>query len=594
MKSSIFARAGMRRVGAGDAGAALLADSQGLDTVVISQICGIRDSVSAPFKRALMAWVARGHKLIIQDADSCGSPHQPSYDFLPYHFATSNPGASGASSDRLLFVEENSLASSLAADPAFLDSHAWLEGRDGNRNELGDSNAVTEYDPHWCGVLFGTNVKKINGFEEAYAHYGRGLIIYDGFDMDQVRSPAYRQIVGRELMQPFDPDGLPCSVRLGDFVIATEERLKRQPIVPGRTYTYPLTLLSNQAYKGHVNLSLSASPADATLGASLAPNAIDLDEIGRTTLTVTTSANTPATAHTLAIKGVDAAGKTNVLCLNLVERTTGGLNITTDLQARKPNRNLEIILDESGSMKERLGKSTRIDTARTVLKSVLGKIPDDFNVGLRLYGHRYGSRQKETCTDSELVVPVTKLDRNAILSIVGRTNPRGETPLVYSVLRTIDDLKPVGGGAVILITDGEESCGGNAVAAAKQLKDSGLDVRLDIVGFTLQGKAVQQTLTTFASATGGHFYSAQDGEALSRALLLAAIERLPYVVYDAAGTQVAKGEAGGPPEELPPGRYKVVMTAGDQQVTSDGVVISSGRDTTLKVSLTGDRFVVTK
>src|SRR5581483_3159455 len=150
-------------------------------------------------------------------------------------------------------------------------------------------------------------------------------------------------------------------------------------------------------------------------------------------------------------------------------------------------KNLLIILDLSGSMNLPLGKSTRIGTARQVLRDVLKRIPDDFNVGLRLYGHRYGSRQKETCTDSELKVPVAPLNRDAILKIVDATRPRGETPLVYSVLQAVNDLKAVGGGSVALITDGEESCGGDFTAARNTIRASGLDFRLSIVGFTLGG-----------------------------------------------------------------------------------------------------------
>jgi hypothetical protein len=41
-------------------------------------------------------------------------------------------------------------------------------------------------------------VLKKNGFMEAYAHYGKGLIIYDGFDNDQAGGVAYRQLVTRE------------------------------------------------------------------------------------------------------------------------------------------------------------------------------------------------------------------------------------------------------------------------------------------------------------------------------------------------------------------------------------------------------------
>jgi hypothetical protein len=91
-----------------------------------------------------------------------------------------------------------------------------------------------------------------------------------------------------------------------------------------------------------------------------------------------------------------------------------------------------------------LGQSTRIATARQVLRDVLGKIPDDFNVGLRVYANRYSARQKETCTDTSLVSTIAKVDRQRILSIADRLQPRGETPLVYSILQIEWRLRPAG------------------------------------------------------------------------------------------------------------------------------------------------------
>jgi hypothetical protein len=570
-----------------------LSSGDGFDTVVLSQLCDIKTGLPEPFKQALMPWVAAGHKLIIQDADGCGRGRVPDYRFLPYRFATSNPGATGARGDRLLFVEENTLANADPKQPGFLDIEAWLKATNNNRNELGDSNTIKQYDSHWCGHLFGTNVLKVNGFMEAYTHYGRGLVIYDGFDRDQNDTPIYRRLATRELAQPFDPDGLPCSARLGDFVITTDQALKSQWMTPGRTYSYPLTLLSNQGYKGAIKLSLAVAPPDPTLSGAFASDQVDLTEIGTSALTVTTTLASPRTAHTLAVRGTDAAGVSNTLCLTLDVRKTGALQVLTSFpRPKKPTRNLEIILDLSGSMKLPLGKSTRIGTARQVLRTVLAQVPDDFNVGLRLYGHRYGSRQKETCTDTELVLPIQKLDRARLLSIVDRTQPRGETPLVYSVLQTPADLKPLGGGSVVLITDGEESCNGDPVAAARQLKDAGIDVTLNIVGFTLTGKQVEQQLGTLAEATGGRYYSAQSGDALSRALMMAAIETFPFTVFDATGKQVATGEAGRAATELPAGDYRVVVRAANEEVVAEHVSVAPGADAVVKVVLKGDRLAI--
>lgn len=564
------------------------------DTVVLSRVCDIKESVSDDFKRALPAWVAAGHKLIIQDSDNCGPRNTPDYSFLPYPFATGNAGANAAPSDRLIFVEENRMANPNMGDPGFLDVPAWLSnvrGQQENTNEIGDSNLITRYDAHWCGHLFTTNVKHDNGFVEAYAHHVRGLLIYDGFDADQHEGAEYRQIVTRELAQPFDPDGLPCSAKIGDFILTTEEKLKSQVMVPGKTYNYPLTLLSNHGYKGDIKLSFKADPAEPTLSEHFDSDTIALTEISNTRLVVTTTTETSSTAHQLEVRGTDSAGRCSTLCLKLTERMTGGLHVRNELhRTAKPTKNLEIILDLSGSMKYRLGNSTRIETARKVLADVLAKIPDDFNVGLRLYGNRYSSRQKETCTDTQLVAPIQKLDRARLLKLVNTTMPRGETPLVYSVLQTPADLQAVGGGSVILITDGEESCGGDPKKAAEELQKAGVAVTLDIVGFTLTGQQVQRDLTQFAEATGGRYYHAENAQTLARALLIAATEKIPYEVYDSSGKQVAAGQAGDDGQELFAGDYKVVVKAGDQRLVADRVTVATGKDAAITVTAKNDQF----
>ena len=123
-----------------------------------------QDALSGSFKRALVDWVAQGHKLIIQDSDNCGENNKPDYSFLPFPFATSNPGARGAAS-ALRIVESNFLASPEPASPAFFDEEDWRLKRNGNvNNDFGDSNTVIKYDPHWCGMIVGTNVIGAMGF----------------------------------------------------------------------------------------------------------------------------------------------------------------------------------------------------------------------------------------------------------------------------------------------------------------------------------------------------------------------------------------------------------------------------------------------
>jgi hypothetical protein len=571
---------------------ALLAPALGVDTVVLAQICDIKTSMTPAFKQALMAWVAAGHKLIIQDSDDCVNPG-PDYSFLPFRFKADLPGAMGAEGMDLRFIESNAMLTSRPGRPGFLDVTAWSEGVRPFRNELGDANTLVTWDSNWCGQLALRNINGVFGFSMVYGHYGRGLIIYEGFDNDQGGEAGYDMVLVRELSQPFDPDSLPCAARLGDFVVTTDARLTDRAVVPGRTYQYPLTLLSNAGYKGTVNLGAASSPGLPGLQARFEPASVALSGEGASALTLTLPANAKPAPLAVEVKGTDAAGKVNTLCLQLGPPKGGELSIVSALSPpTKTRKNIEIILDASGSMKTAMGKKTRWDVALDTLQLVLAKLPDDFNVGLRMYGHREASTSPKTCTDSELLAPIEPLNRDGLLEKAKAFKPKGETPLIYSALQAPADLKALGGGTVILITDGEESCKGDPVKAAAELKASGLDLRLNIVGFAVTNPKTQKDLTGFAQATGGMFYAAQSGGALAEALMIAAIEKFPYTVYDAAGKVVSSGEVDGSTEELPPGDYKVVVKAGARDIVAPRVTIGLGQAVTLRITMKNGQVVI--
>lgn len=254
-------------------------------------------------------------------------------------------------------------------------------------------------------------------------------------------------------------------------------------------------------------------------------------------------------------------------------------------------RNLEIVLDVSGSMNTKLGDTTRWQTALGALGQVLQALPDDLQVGLRVYGHRYSSKSPETCQDTELVVPIGMLDRAHIMEVATALKPRGETPLIRSILKAVGDLKASGGGSVILVTDGEESCKGNAKTAAAEIKSSGVNVTLNIVGFTVTGQAVQAELGALAGSTGGRYYGAQDGEQLARAVKLAALQRLPYDILDGSGEILVSGQSSELSRELPPGKYRIRINALGQ-VLEEPLTIVANETTTLGLGVEGDRFVI--
>ncbi len=561
------------------------------DTVLFEQICDFKN-MSPRFLPALVAWVAAGHKLIIHDSDKCGG-NLIDYSWLPYKIKTDIPGALGAPGSVLKVLENNWMAHTLRSRPGFVDAAAWVALKP-PANELGDSNAVTEWQPGWCGHMVVRNANGIFGFVQAYAHYGRGLILWDGFDIDMNGTKWHDIVRAQQLAQGFNTDNLPCSIKVGSFAVTTEPRLVTRGVQAGQTYTYPLALLSNLGYKGTVSLSAAPTPAMPGLQARFEPATVEVTSLQESAFTVTLPAGGAVKPFAIEVKGTATDGKTNSLCLQLGPTKAGELAVISTLAPpTKTRKNLEIILDASGSMKTPMGsKQTRWDVALETLGQVLNNLPDDFNVGLRIYGHRELSTSPKTCTDSELVIPVRKLDRKAILARANLFKPKGETPLVYSALQTPGDLKALGGGTVILITDGEESCKGDPVKAAAELKASGLDIRLNIVGFALKNPQTQKDLAGFSQSTGGLFYSAENGAGLADAVLLAAVERFPYTVYDAAGKAVLSSEAGSGSDELPPGDYRVVVKAGTRELVAPRVRVALGATRTLKIAIKNGQVVL--
>jgi Ca-activated chloride channel family protein len=269
----------------------------------------------------------------------------------------------------------------------------------------------------------------------------------------------------------------------------------------------------------------------------------------------------------------------------------GALRVAREQGEKATPPNLEIVLDVSGSMNTKLGEKTRWETALDVLKEVVDTLPDDRSVGLRVYGHRYPSKAAQTCQDTELVVPIGKIDRAALLEAASKLHPKGETPLIRSVLKSVDDLRAAGGGSVILITDGEESCKGDAKTAASEIRRSGVNVSLNIVGFTLTGKAVENELSALAGSTGGRYYGAQDGAQLSRALKLASLEHFPYEVLDSAGQLVASDQTSEIDRELAPGSYRIRVHALEQTLEAPVTVVAD-QTTSLAIGVDGDQFSI--
>ena len=78
-----------------------------------------------------------------------------------------------------------------------------------------------------------------------------------------------------------------------------------------------------------------------------------------------------------------------------------------------------------------------------------------------------------------------------------------------------DDLADAKGlRTVILITDGEETCGGDPEAEIVSLRAQGFDVRVNIVGFAVDDTGLKETFQKWAKTGGGEYFDAANAEEL--------------------------------------------------------------------------------
>ncbi|MGE0582051.1 MAG: VWA domain-containing protein [Steroidobacteraceae bacterium] len=227
--------------------------------------------------------------------------------------------------------------------------------------------------------------------------------------------------------------------------------------------------------------------------------------------------------------------------------TTDPKNVTGSFSA------VEFVLDASGSMLQKLGGTRRIDLAKSALTDLAkNALPDGTPFALRVFGHKEAGSCR---TDLEL--PLAPLDRQAAATKIqglGAMN-LAKTPIGASLLKIGDDLKGVQGPRlVVLVTDGEETCGGDPKAAIQALRAGGVDVRINIVGFAVDEVMLKETFRDWARLGNGGYFDAQDGGQLKAALR--ATLRPAYQVM-AAGKIIATGTVNGDPIELPAGDYTV-------------------------------------
>lgn len=263
-------------------------------------------------------------------------------------------------------------------------------------------------------------------------------------------------------------------------------------------------------------VALSQGSADAT-----APTAAT----STVTATTTRVASASPTPIPTAVGGVPVVAGAAPAATSSSTGSTGSSPaqvVGTGDAAALADTNVMIVLDSSQSMGRTAGGTTKMEQARTAISRALESLPSSARVGLRVYGSTVAvgdplKPTKAACADSRLVVPVGPVDKPRIEAVVSVFKPFGYSPTSYALQQAAADLGTSGRRAIILVSDGQDSCTGDPAAAVSALRKDGIGMTVSAVGLHAEAPAAKQ-MQSVATAGGGTYQSAASSSELESGL----------------------------------------------------------------------------
>jgi len=180
---------------------------------------------------------------------------------------------------------------------------------------------------------------------------------------------------------------------------------------------------------------------------------------------------------------------------------------------KEPLKRILFVVDASQSMWGQWEGKPKMEVAKLLLSRVidsLERVPGT-ELALRLYGHQF-TYPPGRCDDSKLEVPFGKKNHARIKAVLRNTNPRGTTPIAYSLEQAANDFEGMtdSRNMIILITDGLEECGGDPCAVSRALQKRGVALKPFVIGL---GTGMNNQLDCI-----GTYFDAEDSDNFATAL----------------------------------------------------------------------------
>lgn len=186
-----------------------------------------------------------------------------------------------------------------------------------------------------------------------------------------------------------------------------------------------------------------------------------------------------------------------------------------------PPTRVIVMIDGSGSMAGRMGGRSKLELARQAALGFVDGLPASVQTSLLVFGQQGDNSQAgkaKSCSAIDVLAPMAA-DRGPLRAALGQVRAVGWTPLAAGLDRaeallaasaTPDEQ------VIYVVSDGEETCGGDPVAAARRINSGRTRAIVNVIGFNLPPREAAK-LTAVAKAGGGGFVNLSNAAELARA-----------------------------------------------------------------------------
>ena len=187
----------------------------------------------------------------------------------------------------------------------------------------------------------------------------------------------------------------------------------------------------------------------------------------------------------------------------------GGDSESTDttMTTKAIKKNVVIIFDASGSMNSTLSGEKKIDIAKRSVGAYIDSLSAGTNLSVLAYG-QVGSNsvadKTVSCNTIEEKYYFGPVNGMVAKEKVNAIPAKGWTPISKALDKadTILAAHPGEDNRIVLVSDGEETCGGDPIAMAQKIKAS--RARVDVVGFDVTGTAAEELKNISVQGGGGY------------------------------------------------------------------------------------------